>query len=59
MRLKTLGITLVIVGLIGALVAYLSGMFTGAPEYYKVGLLGNTIQFIGLIFIHVDREIKI
>lgn len=56
MRLKTLGLILVIIGLLGGVVAYASGLIDQAPEYYKVGLAANGIQVLGLVGIFIDKD---
>lgn len=56
MRMQTLGLMLIIVGMVGASIASLTGMFNEAIEYYKVGIFGNVIQVIGMAFIIADKD---
>lgn len=56
MRVKTLGLILIIVGLIGGVVAYTSGLLTHAVEYYKVGITSNVIQVLGLVGVFADKD---
>lgn len=55
MRMNTLGLIMVIIGLIGGVVAYSSGLIYNAVEYYKMGIGANIVQVIGLAGIFIDR----
>lgn len=48
---KQLGFTLAVLGFIGGLVAYGSILHYGDASYWKMGVLANTIQLIGIFFI--------
>ena len=51
MKKETLGLILLIIGTIGGVIAYSTGLMTHDPAYYKMGLGSNLVQIIGLVTI--------
>ena len=49
MKASTLGLILIVIGLIGGVLAYSSVLYFHDPIYFKVGLASNVIQIFGLV----------
>ena len=56
MRMKTVGLILGLVGMVGGIVAYLSIATFKDISFLTFGLLANFIQAIGLILIYADTK---
>ena len=56
MRVKTLGLILGLIGMVGGVAAYLSVMAYSDTEFLKMGLLANFIQALGLVLIYADHK---
>lgn len=50
-----LGLTLILIGFIGAIIGYSSITAYNSLSFVKVGVTGNIIQLIGIGFIEVGR----
>ena len=56
MKFVTFGLILCLIGLVGGLIAYISAGVYHDLVYFKMGLLANCIQGVGLVFIFKGRN---
>ena len=56
MRMKTLGLILGLIGMVGGIIAYLSIFNYHDVGFMKLGLLSNFIQATGLVLIYGDTK---
>jgi hypothetical protein len=56
MRMRTVGFTLGLIGMVGGIVAYLSVSIYKDIAFLNLGLLANFIQVTGLILLYGDTR---
>ena len=56
MRMKTLGLILGLIGMVGGIIAYLSISVYQDVGFLKFGLLSNFIQATGLVLVYGDTK---
>jgi len=56
MKIITLGLVLVVIGMIALIITHTSIICFDAYEYIKLGIASSVVQLIGVVLIAVDRN---